>query len=183
MPYLEDRTLIAAPIERVYHLTRSIDLFQHALKGYGTHAVAGRRSGLLNEHEEVHWASRHLGLNLRLVSQCVEGRLPHVFTVQRSGGVFPRMEHKHIFIEQSGLEGGTLMVNQFSYGAPFGALGAFANPLFLKKYIYKLLQLKNSVIKRVAEGDTWRDFLPEALSVPTSSNGRAANDERQPAAQ
>ena len=53
-------TFIAAPIERVFDLSRSINL--HKISTAGTHeeAVAGTTNGLIKEGETVTWKAKHL---------------------------------------------------------------------------------------------------------------------------
>lgn len=62
MACLELTTLIAAPVERVFDLARSIDMHQDSMKGSGESAIAGVTSGLIGEGEEVTWRARHFGV-------------------------------------------------------------------------------------------------------------------------
>jgi len=73
-------------------------------------------------------------------------------------GAFDRFDHDHYF-EPSGA--GTLMTDRFDYRAPLGALGAAADALFLKRYMRRLLEERNAVVRRVAESEEWRRYLPD----------------------
>jgi hypothetical protein len=53
MPVIELATFIAAPVERVFDLARSIDLHAHSVSSTGERALAGVTSGLINLNEEV----------------------------------------------------------------------------------------------------------------------------------
>jgi hypothetical protein len=44
-------TLIHAPIERVFDLSRSIDLHQQSMRHISEKAIAGKTSGLISESE------------------------------------------------------------------------------------------------------------------------------------
>jgi hypothetical protein len=39
-------------------------------------------------------------------------------------------------------------------------LGNLADALFLRRYMERLLEVRNNVIKEAAESDTWRKYLP-----------------------
>jgi hypothetical protein len=45
------------------------------------------------------------------------------------------------------------MRDVFDYDSPLGVLGAFANRVYLTRYIKALLQRRNRLIKKVAERD------------------------------
>jgi hypothetical protein len=53
MPRIEVITFIAAPIETVFDLARSIDAHAASQSRHGEKAVAGRTSGLIEKGEEV----------------------------------------------------------------------------------------------------------------------------------
>ena len=59
MPVIELATSIAAPIDRVFDLARSIDLHTNSTSGTGERAVAGVTSGLIGPEQEVTWRARH----------------------------------------------------------------------------------------------------------------------------
>jgi hypothetical protein len=69
-------------------------------------------------------------------------------------GTFRRLVHDHLF-EQT--DGRTLMrdVLEFSSGVlPLDAL-------VLKPHLRRFLLRRNAVIKELAEGEGWRDYVPE----------------------
>jgi hypothetical protein len=43
--------------------------------------------------------------------------------------------------------------------APIERLGVFAAKLLLDRYMRRLLEQRNAVIKRAAESDAWRNYL------------------------
>ena len=63
-------------------------------------------------------------------------------------GAFKSFRHEHFF-KQDGA--GTLMIDIFTYVSPLGILGRFADNLFLRKYMIKLLEKRNEIIKYYAE--------------------------------
>jgi ligand-binding SRPBCC domain-containing protein len=66
-------------------------------------------------------------------------------------GAFQELTHIHEFVPQSG---GTLMIDLFTFRAPFGILGRLAETLFLTRYMKGLLLSRNRYLKQVAEAGT-----------------------------
>jgi ligand-binding SRPBCC domain-containing protein len=149
MPRIEITTEVAASIERVFDLARDIDVHQQSQTKHREKAIAGRTSGLIKEGEEVTWEAVHFGVRQRLTSRITVMRRPAHFRDVMVRGAFRRFEHDHYFTSQPGNR--TLMRDVFDYTAPLGWLGRLANILFLERYMTRLLQERNSVIKRLAE--------------------------------
>ena len=55
MPNIHLTTFIAAPLERVFDLARSIDLHKKSMAESGEQAVGGITMGLINNGETVTW--------------------------------------------------------------------------------------------------------------------------------
>ena len=53
-------TFIAAPIERVFDLSRSISLHKISSAHTNKEAIGGITSGLINKNETVTWRAKHL---------------------------------------------------------------------------------------------------------------------------
>jgi transcription-repair coupling factor (superfamily II helicase) len=73
-------------------------------------------------------------------------------------GPLARLDHDHEF-EDDGA-GGTLMRDVFDYAAPLGLLGRLAERLFLTRHLRRFLAARNAELKRIAESDEWRRYLP-----------------------
>ena len=63
-------------------------------------------------------------------------------------GAFAGFVHDHHFEE---IPGGTRMTDVFDYTAPLGWLGVLADVLFLERYLRRLLEERNEVIRSLAE--------------------------------
>ncbi|HMC84248.1 MAG TPA: hypothetical protein VKI61_01925, partial [Chitinophagaceae bacterium] len=61
MPTIHLTTFIAAPVERVFDLSRSIDVHKKSLAHTNEQAVAGTVTGLIQQDETVTWKAKHLG--------------------------------------------------------------------------------------------------------------------------
>ncbi|MFT5725848.1 MAG: ligand-binding SRPBCC domain-containing protein [Bacteroidia bacterium] len=156
MPTIQTLLNIQAPIDRVFDLSRSIDL--HIISTQQTHerAIAGRTSGLIDLGETVTWRAKHFGIYQTLTSQITNLHRPFSFTDEMVQGIFKSFKHQHKFTND-GIH--TLLTDIFDYEAPFGILGHAANVLFLKWYMRRLLERRNNTIKAYAETDMWKAVL------------------------
>jgi len=148
MPSITLTTQIDAPIETVFDLSRSIDLHVESTQQTNERAIAGCMSGLINLGEEVTWEATHFGIRQRLTTKIVEFDRPHHFRDSMVSGAFCRFDHDHYFEENPQ---GTFMRDIFDYTSPLGVLGCVADVLFLKRYMWRLLNKRNQLIKTVAE--------------------------------
>lgn len=158
MARIELTTRIAAPVERCFDLSRSVDLHLHSTSRSDEVAIAGRRSGLLEAGEEVTWRAKHLGIRQTLSTRITAYDRPRHFRDSMVRGAFARFDHDHVF-EDDG-HGGTLMRDVFDFDAPLGPLGWLAERIFLTGYMRRFLEARNRTIREVAESDDWKRFLP-----------------------
>ena len=150
---------VAAPPARVFDLSRSIDLHRVGSAHTGEEAVAGRTSGLIGMGETVTWRARHLGVRQHLTSRITEYDRPRFFQDVQERGAFAWFVHDHHFDPAPG--GGTVLRDVFRLAAPLGPLGWIAERLVLRRYMTRFLRDRNAVIKRVAESEGWREFVPD----------------------
>jgi len=156
MPTIHLTTFIAAPAERVFDLSRSIDLHKKSMAHTGEEAVAGTVAGLINAGETVTWKAKHLGKKRVLRIKITDMKRPHSFTDAMVAGDFKLMQHEHHFKEVSN---GTFLIDIFVFESPWGGLGKLVNRLYLTRYMYKLLEQRNQLIKEYAESDKWKFVL------------------------
>ena len=158
MVEIELSTFIAAPRERVFDLSRSIELHQQSTGSSGERAVAGRTTGLIEPGETVTWRARHLGVTQHLTSRISGYDRPRWFRDEMVRGAFAWMAHDHWFGES---DGGTVLRDRFRFAAPLGPLGRIAERLLLRRYMTRFLEARNAAIKHIAESDEWRRFVPD----------------------
>lgn len=168
MPRIELSTKIAAPRERVFDLSRSIDLHAESMSHSREYPVAGVTSGLIREGQSVTWRARHFGIWFSLTSRIVSVERPAYFRDSMVSGPFKHFDHDHHF-QVHGT--GTVMRDLFDYTSPFGLLGRLVDRAVLSRYMQNLLLRRNAVIKSVAESDRWRLYLPDR--PPTGNAGIA----------
>jgi ligand-binding SRPBCC domain-containing protein len=156
MPKIQLKTYIEAPIERVFDLSRSIDLHTLSTTGTKEEAIGGKTTGLIEMNETVTWRAKHFGIYQNLTVQVTKMDKPHLFSDRMTNGAFSTMEHTHLFERTAN---GTEMTDIFEFTSPLGVFGKLADILFLKKYMTNFLLNKNKELKRVAEGEGWKQIL------------------------
>ena len=159
MPVIKLITWIDAPIERVFDLSRSIDLHTNSTSSTGERAIAGVTSGLIGSGEEVTWRAKHFGVWQSLSVRVTAYERPFHFADAMVRGAFHRMEHQHHFSKQGTA---TEMQDMFSFEAPFWILGRIAESMFLTNYMRSFLVQRNQVLKATAESDDWKKYLESA---------------------
>ncbi len=156
MPVIELKTVIRAPIDRVFDLSTSIDLHKLSTGKTKEEAIAGRTSGLILMNETVTWRATHFGIRQELTSKITSYERPHHFRDEQLKGIFKSICHDHYFEEQ---DGKTLMTDVFRFESPVGILGKAFNKLVLTKYLTRFLNERNALIKEYAEGEKWMEIL------------------------
>lgn len=148
MPKIELTTVIKAPIEKIFDLSRSIDLHMESTKQTGEKAITGKTSGLIGLGETVTWRAKHFGIWQTLTSKITEFERPNLFVDEMINGAFKSFRHEHRFTS-SGNQ--TIMKDIFEFESPLGILGKIFNTLILTRYMTKLLNERNRVIKEASE--------------------------------
>lgn len=158
MTTIELTTSINAPAERCFLLSLSVDLHQLSTEGTNEKAVAGVTSGLMKLNDTVTWRAKHFGMYQTMTSKISDYDFPKYFVSEMVKGAFKKLHHRHLF-EQKNNE--TIMTDIFAFEAPFGIFGKLFSKLVLKNYMKGFLMKRNDTIKRVAEGDGWKELLKE----------------------
>jgi ligand-binding SRPBCC domain-containing protein len=148
MPTIILETIINAPINICFDLSRSIDLHMLSTVKTGEKAIAGRTSGLVELNDTVTWWAKHLGVWQTLTSKITEYNYPSYFVDEMVSGAFKSFRHEHHFSEYAD---GTLMKDIFTFESPFGLIGVVFNKLVLTIYMTRFLVQRNNSIKEHAE--------------------------------
>ncbi len=149
-------TFIAAPVERVFDLSRSVNL--HKISTAHTHEkiIEGKMNGLIEEGESVTWQAKHLFKERKFTSKITVMNKPVSFVDEMVKGDFKSFHHEHHF---KPTDNGTIMIDVVEFESPYGIAGELINHLYLKKYLEQLLVKRNEVIKEYAEGLKWKAIL------------------------
>lgn len=149
MTILRLETTIAAAPGRCFDLARDVDVHQRSVAFSRERAVGGVTSGKLELGDSVTWRATHFGITLQLTSRITEFDPPLRFVDEMVKGPFRRLRHLHEFAKAP--DGGTVMTDLFEYGVPLGFLGRLTDALVLRRYMRRLLEQRNAVIKQIAE--------------------------------
>ena len=156
----EETTLIAAPIDRVFDLSRSVEV--HLLANVHDKeqalAIGGVTTGLTGLGQRVTWRAKHFGFWHNLTSEVTAMEAPTYFQVTMVKGIFRSMVADHRL--RSLPSGVTELKDIFAIAAPLPILGPLAEALFLRRYMMTLNRERNAVIKQLAESDDWQHYLP-----------------------
>jgi ligand-binding SRPBCC domain-containing protein len=156
MPHIHLTTFIAAPVERVFDLSRHIGLHKRSMIRFGEQAVSGKLSGFMGLNDIVTWRAKHLLKERALTVKITSMQKPFFFIDEQVRGDFKKMKHEHYF---KPCDNGTIMIDQFNFLAPYGRVGDWFNKFYLTNYMTQLLEERNSVIKSVAETSQWKHYL------------------------
>ncbi|MBR9860715.1 SRPBCC family protein [bacterium] len=148
MPIINLETRIKASPEKVFNLARSVNLHLESMNRYHEKVLEGRKEGLFEVGDTVKWQAQHFGFNFKLEVTITEMEQPSYFVDEQIRGPFKYMSHRHSF-ESDGEY--CFMKDEFEYSSPLGILGKIVDALFMKRYMTKLLQDRNHLIKASAE--------------------------------
>lgn len=148
MPLICLETLIAAPAERCFDLSRDVEAHVGSTSDTHERAVGGITTGLIGLGDEVTWEAVHFGVRQRLTSKITRYERPTMFVDEMVRGAFHSFVHEHRFVVEGEQ---TRMIDRFSYRAPLGPLGSLADVLFLERYMRRLLEKRAAFLKLAAE--------------------------------
>lgn len=160
MPAIHLTTLIHAPAERVFNLSRHIALHKKSMEHTGERAVGGVTTGLINLNETVTWEGKHLFKKRRFTSKITAMKLFDNFTDEMIYGDFKSFKHQHYFKQ---IENGTIIIDILDYETPYGIIGQLVNALYMHRYLESLIKKRNQVIKEYAESKKWEALLPPSI--------------------
>ena len=148
MPLIKTHTIIKADVKTCFDLARDIDVHQESLKQSQEVAIYGKTTGLIELGETVTWEAKHFGFVQHLSSKITKFNSCNYFLAEMVSGSFETFKQAHIFRKNGDK---TVMINVLYFESPYGFLGKLANVLFLKRYMAKLLEKRNSYLKIKAE--------------------------------
>lgn len=156
MPNIHLTTFIAAPLDRVFDLARSIDLHKKSMAHTGEQAVGGTTMGLIGIGETVTWKAKHLMKTRIMKIRISEMNRPVSFVDEMVEGDFKSFRHQHHFKQ---IDNGIFMIDIVDFESPYGKIGKLLNSIYLTKYLRTLLESRNEFIRNFAESNKWKDLL------------------------
>jgi len=169
---IRESITIRAPIERCFALSTRIELVQRVL---GMTPVDGVTTGHITASSSVHWRGWKFGLPTSHDTLITAFEAPHVVAVAQQPpnkeayfqdtqerGRFAFFQHDHFFREE--LEDGvscTTLRDVVHFSLSFGALGPLLAKHLLAPHIRKLTRRRFVMLKELAEGEGWREWVTE----------------------
>src|SRR5690349_9904255 len=153
---LRDTITIHAPIERCFRLSTSVEIVERELH---MHPTAGRMSGLVAEGDTICWEGWQLGLPQFHVSRIEQFHPPEFFCDRMIAGRFLSFKHDHRLAAKPG---GVLLSDELRFRMRRGWLGDLVGHCLLAPHIRRLMRRRFALLKLIAEGDEWREYLPAA---------------------
>jgi ligand-binding SRPBCC domain-containing protein len=153
---LRDEIEVHAPIERCFLLSTSVELVQREL---GMRPMRGRTTGLVVSGDTVRWQGWQLGLPMFHESLIDSFTAPVFFRDRMIAGRFATFEHEHNFTDH--LNGTVLMSDELHFTMPFRKLGELVGEVILVPHIRALMRRRFVRLKRIAESEEWKAYLPE----------------------
>jgi ligand-binding SRPBCC domain-containing protein len=153
---ISDTMHINAPIERCFLLSTSIDLVAITLQ---MKPLSGKMTGLIESNDTLMWHGWKFGLPQVHETIITAYDRPNFFQDTQGRGRFKRFQHDHSFTE---IGGHTLLHDKIRFTLPFGFAGDIVAKNIMVPYISKVLHRRLQMLKRVAESDEWRNFLPQS---------------------
>jgi|ERR1700733_9096780 ligand-binding SRPBCC domain-containing protein len=150
---VKDSIHIYAPIERCFLLSTSIELVERTLE---MRPVGGKTAGMIVDGDRVMWSGWKFGLAQRHESLITRYERPTFFQDTMGRGRFKQFQHDHQFFE---VDGHTLLTDKVRFSLPLGRLGKLFGRQVMVPYICGLLRQRMTLLKQVAEGEEWRQYL------------------------
>ena len=179
---LRHGVLIQAPIERCFALSTHLSVVERELR---MHPVEGRIAGLVTAGDTVRWEGLQLGFVNYHVSLIVPETWepPHFFQDRMIAGRFRSFEHDHSLVEAPN---GTFLDDCIRFTMPLGWAGDLVGRMILVPHILGLMRRRFALLKRLAETEEWREYLPSFgvephLSSPHLIPAEVTHESRRPA--
>ena len=142
------RREIAAPVEVVFDLCRSIDFHLEAAKSIKARAVGGQTSGLAEEGTLTVYSAAFFGCRFRLAMEATGFREPFEFRDTMARGLFAHFSHHYRLTTTSE---GCLLEDTFTYALPLGRLSDPLERLLLFSSLDAAQNTRLDAIKQRAE--------------------------------
>ena len=146
-------TKVDAPIDRVFDLSRSIDLHFYTQKMNGKLPKGDHH--LMELGRKV---TLKAGRMANLTSQITEYDRPHYVRDSQIRGVFKQFDHDQFFSQEGD---GVMVKDVVEYTASLGFIGQAANLFYYERHMELLMQRRGLNLKRVAESAAWKEYLNE----------------------
>lgn len=156
MPRIHLTTFIAAPVERVFDLSRNLTLYKLIFQGRKESFSSGAASNLLAKGETISVVSKLAGKSRMSMIKVMDMQRPLLFTEEQVKGDLRNYRHEHHF---KAIQNGTIVIDLIDFDTAKDMLGRMFGKLYLRKYLEDLSRKRNEMIRSYAETEKWRAVL------------------------
>ena len=156
---ISDKVHVKAPLQRCFLLSTDIELVGWTLN---MKPIEGKTSGRIVAGDTLLWAGWKFGFPQMHETLITRFEPPNFFQDTMGRGRFRRFQHDHSFAE---VDGYTILSDKIRFSLPLGFLGRLVGHYLLVPYIARTLRRRLLLLQQVAEGEKWKQFLPEGEDV------------------
>lgn len=149
-------TFIAAPIERVFDLSRNLAIYKTLMQGRKEKFTSGSASNLMSHGETITFQAKHFGKSRLVTTRVMDLKKPSSIVQEQVKGDLVHFKHEHHF---KAVENGTILIDLIDFEGPRDVFGKLMGKLYLKKYLEAYVSKRNSLIRQYAETEKWRAVL------------------------
>ena len=157
---------VNAPIDRCFLLSTSIEIVEQTLH---LKPVAGQTSGLIVNGSRLTWRGWKFGLPAWHETLITAYDRPHFFQDTMASGMFSRFFHDHRFQD---IDGQTLLIDIVHFSMPLGPIGKVMAKQVVIPHILDTMVKRFQLLKRLAEGSDWEQYLVNAPQAVADSRLR-----------
>lgn len=144
-------TFIAAPVDRVYDLSRSMTVQKACVQTVGGEAVTGTTTGLIKLDETVTWRIKRLFKWRQMTTKITEMQPNEMFGGAMVLGDFNDFRYEHYF---KVAHNGTIMIDLLWYESPAGWMGRMLDRYYFSRLFGSMLQRRAELVRQYAERDS-----------------------------
>lgn len=149
-------TFIAAPIERVFDLSRHLALYRLVFQSRKEKLTSGAASTLITKGETISIIAKHAGRSRMSMLKITSLQRPTLFVEEQVKGDLQSYHHEHHF---KPVDNGTIVIDIVEFGVPKDIIGKLFGKVYFKKYLEELLKKRTELVRTYAETEKWRAVL------------------------
>ncbi len=153
---LKESIHVNAPLDRCFLLSTNLALVEQTIQ---LKPAEGKMSGLVLGGDRLVWRGWKFGLPAMHETLITEYERPKFFQDTMGKGRFRFFQHDHHF---EWIDGHTVMWDVVRFSMPMGVVGRVVGRLVVVPHVMKLMLRRMELLKRVAEGDGWKEYVGAA---------------------
>ncbi len=154
---ISDSVHINAPIERCFLLSTDVALTGKTLR---MRPIEDNGSGTLNDGDRVVWGGWKFGLPQMHESLVTRYERPVFYQETMGRGQFKKFQYDH---QLTDIDGHTLLNDKLRFSLPMGWIGKLTAQYIVVPYLCRALRQRMLLLKKIAESEEWRRYLPEKM--------------------